>query len=316
MVLAIEVGDAGADEDSNGDRDAEIEGLIGQAIAARDRAADAVPSASGRGTYKVTVIGKTMEVIRTERASFDMARSGACQFFQFRYENGAGHEDPDVYARVVLSDGETVYESRFCQRIRPTGAEAIAHREFEPGALQPWVWISGNLADYYSFVDRLLIDQDAALSLRDENDVKVVTSTKDGATTEFWIDPRMDFHIVRYRLVVDSDKTPLVLTDVLKEWKHEQQLWFVHRCLVRDKSHKDGNVLQTEETELVFDVFEPNVEVPRDVFTVHALGLPNDSPIWSGDSRDARTRFVRDATIDLSEVEKVVGKLPMALPAK
>ena len=210
----------GAESDQAGNAD--IKTLIRKAIAARDKATTSIPRARGKGSYRVTVIDKAMNVTYKERASFQMARSDPRQFFQFRYEEGAGHEDRDVYARVVVSDGETiVYESRFCQRIRPTGAEALAYKDFEPGSLQPCVWISGNLARYYSFGDRLLMEKDAKLSLRDEDGVQVVTVTEGGAAMEFWIDPRKDFHIVRYRLVLSPDTTPLVVTDVFREWKRQ-----------------------------------------------------------------------------------------------
>jgi len=305
----------GAESDQAGA--AEIKALIRQAIAARDKAATSIPRARGKGSYRVTVIDKAMNVTYKERASFQMARSDPRQFFQFRYEEGAGHEDRDVYARVVVSDGETiVYESRFCQRIRPTGAEALAYKDFEPGSLQPCVWISGNLARYYSFGDRLLMEKDAKLSLRDEDGVQVVTVTEGGAAMEFWIDPRKDFHIVRYRLVLSPDTTPLVVTDVFREWKRQDELWFVHRCLVRDKSRKGKEIVQTAETELVFDAFEPNVDIPRDVFTIHALGLPDNSRIRSGESGRPITEYSRDTKFDRSAVEKVVGKLPTALPAR
>jgi hypothetical protein len=160
------------------------------------------------------------------------------------------------------------------------------------------------------------MENDTQLTLREEDGVPVVKGTESGAAMEFWIDPRKDFHVVRYRLVLSPETTPLVVLDVLKEWKRQDDLWFVHRCLVREKSRKGKEVVQTTETELVFDSFEPNVNIPRDVFTVHALGLPDNSRIRSGESGRPITEYSRDPKFDRSAVEKVVGKLPTALPAR
>jgi hypothetical protein len=143
-----------------------------------------------------------------------------------------------------------------------------------------------------------------------------VTGAERDAAMEFWIDPRKDFHIMRYRLVLFPETTPLVVTDVLREWKRQDELWFVHRCLVREKSRKGKEIVQTTETELVFDSFEPNVHIPSDVFTVHALGLPDNSRIRSGVSGRPITEYFRDTKFDRSAVEKVVGQLPIALPAR
>jgi hypothetical protein len=298
--------------------DADVGALIDKAIAARDRAVAAIPRARGSGSYRVTVLDNRMNVVRKERASFQTARSESGEFFQFRYEDGAGYEDPDVYARVVLTDGKTLYECRFCQRIRPTGAEATAIDCVEPGALQPLVWISGNLAGHYSFVQRSLDQKDAEVSTRDEDGVTVVMITDKGhkATQEFWIDPRQDSHIVRYRIMVHTSEGPLTVTDVQKLWKQSNDLWYVERCIVRNKYRQEGVVDRIEETELVFDTFEPNVDIPDDVFSVHALGLPEGSRILWGEKRDRQTEYMRDPQFDLISVERAVGKLPQALPPK
>jgi hypothetical protein len=204
FATAFQSNDCAFAGDSDRVPDVEIKGLIDKAVAARNKATASIRSASGRGSYKVKVTDLARRIATEERASFQMARSDPKQFIHFRYEDGAGHEAPDVYARVVLSDGRNVvFESKFCQRIRPTGAEAMAYKQFEPGTIQPCVWISGNLAQYYGAIDRL----EGKLTLRDEDGIKVVTGSNPGVESEFWIDPSKESHIIRYRQVTSRQTT-------------------------------------------------------------------------------------------------------------
>lgn len=321
MFLPTVVGhadDAAPSAESDNAAIAEVTSLIRKAIAVRDDASNSIATARGSGRYNVTVIDKAMNVVRKERASFRLARTNGHHFIQFRYQEGMGYGAADVYARIVLTDGKKLYESLFCQRFRPTGAKATVYDEnFEPATLQPLVEISGNLAEYYGFIHLLLKQKDGKLSLRDEDGIKVVTSTdeKNNAAAEFWIDPRQNLHIVRYRIVIHTDKTPVTVLDVRKEWRQSDKMWDVHRCVVRAKYREDGEIYKTEETELVFDTFERLSDVPAGVFTAHALGLPNDSPIWQSETRE-RERYLYDPKFDLSTVEKIVGTLPTVLPPK
>ncbi len=297
--------------------DAAIKKLIEKAAAVRDRAVKARRTAQGAGSYKVTATDNTGAVVYRERAAFRMVRDGARQFFLFWYEPGAGYEDRDVYARVALTDGAVLYESRFCRRIAG-GVEGKITASFEKGTLQPAVWISGNLANYYSFIQLLLKKQNLKLSLRDENGLKVVKGLYPGgkAAEEFWIDPQRGWHIVRYRSMNYTRNPPFATTDVTRDWKQTSGVWRVKRCthigVFRDKA---GNIDRREVTELAFDTFDCKVKPPEEVFTVHALGLPEGARIFQDNPLPIQ-RYHRDPDFDMAKVEKAVGKLPTPLPRR
>ncbi len=298
--------------------DPAIQKLIEKAVAARDAARKAIPRARGAGTYKVTITEKDQTVSYKERSEFRMAFNRPDHFIQFRYKPGAGYEDPDVYARVVLSQDKAICESRFCQRIAG-GAEAQITEAVENGSLAPVAWMSGDLFGYYSSIENLLKNKRLRLSLQDKNGLKVVTgrNAKKTYAIEFSIDPQNGDHIVRYRLWNFTGKKPFASTDVTREWKKTGKLWYVKRCFYGAKSHMDGIVHQTEEIELVLDTFEPNVEIPKEVFTVHALGLPEGVRILPNDPNDPDEpieRYQPDPKFDVSKVERVVGKLPKVKP--
>lgn len=295
--------------DSKESEKAEIKSLIGKAVEARDSAVQAVPRARGKGSYKVVFVDSDMHV-REQRAAFRMARSGPLEFIQFRYERGAGPDHDRVYARVVLSNGDRLYESQFYRRIGE-GADGTVTESFNKVSLQPVVWISGNLADYYSFIDKLPSDK-FELSLRDKDGLKVLKadSRKDKAAYEFWIDPRQGFQIVRFRLLVYVGKTTIVPLDVTRQWKQTDGLWHVSRCVCRQKTRdKEEKISSSTLTELTFETFEPNVEIPKELFTVDALGLPAGTLIMP-DGPGAPERYQPDPKLDVSKVEKVVGELP------
>ena len=299
--------------------DPEIRKLIEKAIAARDLAVKSVPRARGTGTYKVTNTKADGNIEYKERARFGMAFDGSKEYIQFHYEPGAGFEDPDVYARTMFTEGGDIFEARFCQRIS-MGAEVDITENLGFG-LVPTVWVPGKLAGYFAEIDGVLDKNDLKLSLREEKGLKILTGgdPNNRFAYEFWIDPKQNHHIVRFRVMNDTGKTPFASTDVIRDWSQTGKLWYVKRCVRRDKYHKDGEVYGTEETELTFDSFEPLKQIPREVFSIHALGLPKWAWICAKDPKDPdeeNVRYEPDPKFDRAKVEKIVGKLPKVLPLK
>lgn len=293
--------------------DPEIPKLINKAEAARESAVKAIPRARGSGTHSVTIWDKHGKIQRKERSKFWMVFDGSKEFIQFHYEPGAGYEEPDVYARVVFTERADIYEARFCQRIS-MGAEVNITENYGEG-LQPVVWMSGKVIDYYSRIRRKLDSEDLKLSLREVNGLKVLTGRdpEKGFASEFWIDPKKAHHIVRYRHLNSNGEL-----NVTREWAKVDNLWYVKRCVYRLKM-KNAEIPQDKKVELVFDSFEPIETIPKEVFSIHALGLPKWAWICAKDPKDPdeeNIRYEPDPNFNRSKVEKVVGKLPKVLPLK
>jgi hypothetical protein len=285
--------------------------VIERAVTARDDAVAAAATSRGRGSYSLNVYDEASNLIREERATFRTARSDQGEFIQFRYEDGKGFESPDVYARVVLSDGTNLYESRFCSRILIHGAEGRRYPQVDPGSLQPLSMISGNLAAYYGFVHTLLDDDSAVLSLRDEDGCHVVSgAVGNGVILEFWIDPRLNHHIVRYRSLRHFDGIPIVLRDVRSTWKHAADEWYPERCDCREPTLEGSTVRQIEEYSLTYDTFEMGIDIPTALFAVDALGLPQGARILADEHDADTTYFMADPDFNWQAVVDTVGPVP------
>ena len=113
-----------------------LQKLIDRAIAAREAAYNSIERARGNGKYEVTVTKTDGTVSYRERARFQMAFEHPKDFIQFRYEPGAGY-DPYCHARVLASDGELIYESRFSTRLLPEGVRGHITKPIEKGSLAP-----------------------------------------------------------------------------------------------------------------------------------------------------------------------------------
>jgi len=318
LSVALTVWPVGVAAQGTPERSSEqtVHELIDRAVAAREQAFKAIPRARGTGTYRHTSTDEAGKVFHEVRAKFRMAYDYPKEFIQFRYQEVARHDD--CYARVVMSNGEQIYESLFYEGYMPHGVEGKVTKPIEKGLLEPVLDVScGYLTKAHGYV-HLLRELHADISVHADGKLKVLRGkypNSNGYQEAFWIDPSKAFHIVRFQ--GSREKTtgpPQITTDITHDWAQKGTRWFVKRCTKRHVQwDEDDEVHSTRETELVLDTFEPDVSIPNEVFTVHAIGLVHGARIRQDEPR-IRWSYTADPEFDKRKVEKVVGELPMLRP--
>jgi hypothetical protein len=213
-----------------------------------------------------------------------------------------------------MSDGKQIYESLFCEGFLPHGVEGKVTKPIDKGLLDPVLDVScGYLTKAYGYV-HLLRELHADISVHDDGKLKVLRGkypNSNGSQEAFWIDPSKAFHIVRFQGSREKIKgPPQIITDITYDWAQQGTRWFVKRCTMREVFRGEHDqVHSTRETELVLDTFEPDVSIPNEVFTVHAIGLVDGARIREEEGRAWRYNAVWN--FDKRKVEKVVGELPV-----
>ena len=103
-----------------------------------------------------------------------------------------------------------------------------------------------------------------------------------------------------------------VLTQAEKNWeKTEGGLWYVQKIASKTVPYRG---LGGESWALEFSPFVPTPNLPSDLFTADALGLPAGSRIIDRTVRPEKITGVEEPIADVSRIEKVVGPLPVAMP--
>jgi hypothetical protein len=293
----------------------DIDELIYKTVAGMQQAFVAIPRARGNGTYRETVTDKTGKLTYQVRATFHMAYDHPKEFIQFRYEPGAQHGGY-ADARVVMSDGEKVYDALFDDGFHPHGVWCKVAKPIDKGTLDPVLPLSwGEMTRAYGYIDRLR-ELRADISLDDDGKLKVLQAkypNSNGSIERFWIDPSQGFHIVRFQGSRERpNRRPQITTEFTPDWAQKGTRWFVKRCTLREVFRGDDDeVSETHDWQLVLDTFEPDVSIPKEVFTIHAIGLADGTPIR--EEGGGCWHYTADPNFNKLSVGKVVGELPVPI---
>jgi hypothetical protein len=290
---------------------AELNRIKTLAIESTRAAYESVARAKGSGVFEhkdFKLVDGQLRDERNERGTFSMAFSGPRYFVKFQVESpGAEHK-----ARIFVNDGGAILNSLFSPRIIPYGAAGYIYRECPEGGEPAWFGVAPNyFVKAWAFLDQVdKLHKGAPLTIERENGLYVirVTISAQGAMEKFFIDPGSGYHVTRYELLKSNGKARICAR---KRWeKTGDGLWYVRNYVEeRSPAGRDprGSLWKFE-----FTSFEPNVEIPGELFTVDALGMPAGSAIIDQRVSPHETIIIKPRETDLSALEKIVGEMPGA----
>lgn len=283
----------------------------GRAIEATHAACDAILTATGEGYFQRRIsklVEGRVETVQDVKGAFTFAYSDARDFVKFQ-----DSPNPEFDAQVYVLDGDSVLWSDFSRGMHPYGAQGhIVAAEGDLGNPQEFGVAPHAIArvgTYFDPAEKRF--EDAVASLKDVDGRYVIGYDQKGFVTEFVIDPRKDFHVVRLQTTMRDGRRYFVIE---KEWaKTPTGLWYVRRY--HEEYFPLKATLQGTTWRFDFTKFEPNVDLPTDLFTVDALGLPVGARILDRRFQPAETLRVKAPKADVAMIEKIVGELPKSAVA-
>jgi hypothetical protein len=285
--------------------DLELENVVRQATEACETALEAMPQAKGKGRYEYTVKDSVDGETTFEReGAYSFAFSGEKNWGRF-----VKSLERDYDATVYISDPENLMVAYFDNEIRPGGGHGIIRKRTHPGSLPQKLFVTPQAATWAWAFFRVWKpgdDENRLRTLEKVEDQYVIQSEENGNVYRFHINPNKGFHLVRYESREPDGYTTRIVT---KDWRTTADgLWYV-RAYHRQDFPIRARTSYTS-SEITIDSIEPKISIPPDVFTVGALGLPENA--WVKDTRvkpNQRIRFLR-LKADMAAFGRVLPVVP------
>ena len=283
--------------------DLELEDVVRRATEACNAAVEAMPRAKGQGRYEYVLRRSSVdgETILHTSGEYSFAYSGEKNWGKF-VKSLTGEYDAMLY----VSDGKCVMIGRFLDGLQPAGADGLIERQRAPYALPSYLMgiVPQAMPHAWAYF-RLPTFGENRATLQKVGDLYVIEAEKEGLR-RFYIDPNRAFHLVRYESLTLDRYTRTVVT---KDWaKTERGLWYVREYQIEEFPYRARKNYQSKR--LTLESIEPNVDIPPEVFTIDALGLPVGAKMKDTRFHPNETIVVRAPKTDVAALEKVIGKLP------
>jgi hypothetical protein len=307
LVVAFVV--ACAPQEARGQED--LATITSRVLKATRAASESAPRAKGEGRFTHTWTRLTEGVPRPHRqveGTFTFAYSGRRSYLNF-----VKSPRKEWDAHIFILTGDAILSSGFSPEF-PSGAEGwIRKQTKDPG----WPNQHG-IPPHFVFEAVTYVDDPGSyplVSVEHEKGLHVIQHAgKDKVPVgepavfflprrRFTIDPARNYHVVRYELLYDD--TPRSVIE--KDWgQNDAGLWYVRRYRYEMLPVIEGQggyswVVQ-------FDEFEPNADVPKEMFSPDALGLPVGA--YLRDYRVSPAERIKIRPPDLTTNEKAIGELP------
>ncbi len=280
----------------------DVERLATEAL---DAAVAAMPRAKGEGRYQYIIRDSVDGEATFEReGAYSFAFSGEKNWGKF-----VKSLERDYDATVYVSDAESLMVAYFSPDISPFGGNGIIQRLPRPGLLPPRLFVTPQAAtEAWAFfrTRERGNDENRLVTLEKVDDQYVIQIEKNNGVKRFHIDPNKGFHFVRYESREPDGYTTRIVT---KDWcTTAGGLWYVR--VYHNQDFPIRARTNYTSSRITIDSIEPNINIPPEVFTVDALGLPIGAVMKD-------TRFVPNVTIhvrppetDVAALEEIIGKLP------
>jgi hypothetical protein len=266
-----------------------LEAVARLATEARDAAVAALPRAKGQGRYEYT-IKKSADGETTFERKGDYS-------FAFSEEKNWGKFvkslERDYDATVYVSDAENLWVAHFDDEISPGGGHGLISNLIHPGVLPPALFVTPQAAaSGWTFfqVGEDGCGENCVATLEMAGSQYVIQKKKKSYVQRLYIDPNKGFHLVRYESRELDGRVTRIVT---KNWATTTDgVWYVQEYHaqefpIRARTHYVSS-------KIILDSIEPNINIPPEVFTVAALGLPDVA--WVKDIRvkpNQRIRFLQ-----------------------